>query len=491
MNFNIPVNFVLNEDIKLEKNALKELNELLKVKDTIKLLKENKDFFVDKEADLLEVSISPDFHKGSGIPIGTTMFTRGFVLPQAIGKDVNCGMRLYTTNLTEEQILKNIDKLEKNIRHIFFEGGRDIPMTSVNREAILKNGLIGLLESSNNMKNQGLWEYYDIDKQEKDLANVNNMGSFITNDTIGLQSFIGDNNISYDSQIGSIGGGNHFVEIQCVTEIHNKAIANSWNLKKNGIVIMIHTGSVSIGHNSGIQFNEVIKRIYPKSLKHPENGIYILPDSEAYAREFGIFESTLYNAANFAFANRLFLGLMLNKAIDKEIKDTEFKLLYDAPHNFVWKEKIDGVEGYIHRKGSCTAKSAEQMQNTNFQYFGEPVFIPGSMGASSYILCGLGNRESLFSASHGAGRKLSRGECLKVEDKLLEEFLKKFKIVTPIDPNRPDLKGRNDILDKWKDEIKKEAPFAYKDIAPIIKAHTDSKVADIVAEVKPILTIKA
>ncbi|MGO4184604.1 RtcB family protein, partial [Paenibacillus sp. TAF43_2] len=306
----------------------------------------------------------------------------------------------------------------------------------------------------------------------------------------GLDSYLGSHDLSYDSQIGSIGGGNHFVEIQKVVNIRNHALANEWNIKAGQIVIMIHTGSVSIGHHAGLNIKEMLKEIYPASLKHPSNGIYVLPQSEQYEYQWNRYWNLLHNAANFAFANRLFLGLMLQKSLSKSLKDFEYKLLYDAPHNFVWEETIDGSEGFIHRKGSCTAKSAEQMANTPFQFTGEPVFIPGSMGAKSYILAGLGNRESLFSASHGAGRSLSRGDSVKIDDALFREFISKFNIVTPIDPNRNDIKSRQDILKKWEEELKKEAPYAYKDINAIIESHEEHGMAQIVAEVEPILTIK-
>jgi tRNA-splicing ligase RtcB len=491
LNSNIPVNFFINNDVKVEKNAFDELDSLLTLNENIEKIKEvDSEFFVDSDSSIQEVAITPDFHKAAGIPVGTTLFTNGFVIPQAIGNDINCGMRFYTTNLSEDSIRKNMINIEKNIRHIFFEGGRNIPMTKINREAILKEGLIGLLETHKNMENKGLWKHYDALQQEKDLLHVNKMGSFITDDNIGLEDFIGSESIGYDSQIGSIGGGNHFVEIQKVTKIHNHQIANQWNLKVGQITFMIHTGSVAIGHHSGGYIKEMLKTIYPKQLEHPKNGIFVLPKSERYKKEWDTFWSLLHNAANFAFANRMFLGLMLYKSLFDELSDFDMKLLYDAPHNYVWEETIDNKDGFIHRKGSCTAKSAEQMVNTPFYSTGEPVMIPGSMGASSYLLAGLGNRDSLFSASHGAGRQLSRGETLKVDDKLFREFLTKFKVINPIDPNRVDLRNRTDILKKWEEELKKEAPYAYKDISPIIQTHVDHNMAQVVAEVEPLLTIK-
>jgi len=131
-----------------------------------------------------------------------------------------------------------------------------------------------------------------------------------------------------------------------------------------------------------------------------------------------------------------------------------------------------------------------QMAGTKFEYYGEPVFIPGSMGSSSFILAGLGNRQSLFSSSHGAGRGLSRGKAIKADDAEFRDFIDRFKVITPIDPKRPDIKGRPDILKKWEDEIKSEAPYAYKDITPIIQTHVDNGMAKVVARLEPILTVK-
>ncbi|HEX9062705.1 MAG TPA: RtcB family protein, partial [Clostridia bacterium] len=401
-NSKIPVRFFRNENVRFENNALEELSKLLLLSETIQDVKNaDANFFADKDADIVEVAITPDFHKGAGIPIGTVMLTQGMVIPQAIGNDVNCGMRLYTTDLTEDKVTANLQLLEKKIRHIFFEGGRDIPMTRLQREAMLKEGLLGILETSSISSQKGLWKYYNQKSQESDILNVSSLGSMMTDQAIGLDDFSGNNELTYDEQIGSIGGGNHFIEIQKVVEISDNQIANAWGLKKEQIVIMIHTGSVMIGHHSGMYFRKIVKDIYPNSIKHPENGIFMLPESDKFSNEWSMFWSLLSNAANFAFANRLFLGLMINKALAETIGEFDLKLLYDAPHNLVWKEQIDGKPYFLHRKGACPSRGMHQMAGTNFEYYGEPVFIPGSMGSSSFILAGLGNRQSLFSSSHG------------------------------------------------------------------------------------------
>ncbi|OPZ84001.1 MAG: RNA-splicing ligase RtcB [Firmicutes bacterium ADurb.Bin419] len=105
INTKIPVRFFRNEEVKFENNALEELDNLLLLSETIERVKDyDNNFFIDPNANIAEVAITPDFHKGSGIPIGTVMLTQGFIVPQAIGNDVNCGMRLYTTNLTEDKV---------------------------------------------------------------------------------------------------------------------------------------------------------------------------------------------------------------------------------------------------------------------------------------------------------------------------------------------------------------------------------------------------
>jgi tRNA-splicing ligase RtcB len=139
---------------------------------------------------------------------------------------------------------------------------------------------------------------------------------------------------------------------------------------------------------------------------------------------------------------------------------------------------------------ACPARSAEQMADTEFAYLGEPVIVPGSMGASSFVLAGLGAAASLASASHGAGRSLSRGDAMQTSDESLREFLQRFRIVTPIDPRRADLTGRRDILRKWEEELKKEAPWAYKDISSVIETQIAGGVGRVVAELHPVLTAK-
>ncbi|HEX3046967.1 MAG TPA: RtcB family protein, partial [Bacillota bacterium] len=438
-----------------------------------------------------KIAITPDFHKGAGIPIGTVLATRGFVIPQAIGNDVNCGMRVYATGYTEDDIRGKLDQLEPELRHAFFEGGRDIPMTGIQREAMFRNGLIGLLNTVPKTQNTGIWELFNRIVDNDELTKIACQGSLVAGTVVGLEDLIGTRDVlTRDNQIGSIGGGNHFVEIQKVSKVIDRSLAYHWKLQQDQIVIMIHTGSLAIGHLSGNIQRDLVQSIYPANLKRPDNGILVLPASERYGAQMEIFRNTLHNAGNFAFANRMFLGLMTLRSLFKVCGEKESRLLYDTPHNFVWEEELDGNPIYLHRKGACPARGIDQLTGTFYGSFGEPVLVPGSMGSASYIMAGLGNSDSLWSASHGAGRSLSRGQALKVDEERLRRFLDEFCIVTPIDFNRPDIKLRKDIINEKLADIKQEAPFAYKEITAVTRTLTDARIAAPVVELKPILTIK-
>lgn len=486
------VSLFLPDGTRPEKKAMEELKSLWTLEETVEQLRDTQDFFQDQDIGLKKMILTPDFHKGVGIPIGTVMLTKGFVVPQAMGNDINCGMRVYTTELKEEEIQDRLPELSKKIRHIFFEGGREIPMSGRQREAMFKHGLEGLLETHQDTGGTGIWQYYDEKAQEKELDRTAFRGSLTAEAAEGLTDVIGKRDErTCDAQIGNIGGGNHFVEVQRVAEIYDGQTANAWGLKKGGVLIMIHTGSLMIGHHSGLLSRKLYEAVYPEGLEHPANRIYPLPVHESVKAQWNRFWSTTYNAANFGFTNRMFLGLMLQKAIHETLDGCEIRLLYDSPHNFIWRKEIDGQEHFLHRKGACSAGGMEEMTDTPFAYYGEPVMIPGSMGSSSYLLSGRGNPDSLWSASHGAGRSLSRGAAIHGNDELFDRFMKQFHIITPIDPNRNDLKGRKDILKKWEESIRAEAPYAYKDIDQVVSVHTQHNMAGMVARMEPIFTIKS
>lgn len=480
------------DDVPVESAAVDELRSLLELRHTVKRFAEASPDSFDAPPEITRVAVTPDFHKAAGVPVGTVMATRGFVVPQAVGNDINCGMRVHTTSLKASQVEGNLDALEAACRAMYFEAGRNIPMSRAERDALMRDGLLGLRDAVPAGRVEGLWPLFREAATDDQLVRIDRLGSLHAESTPGLDDFLGPaDRLSRDSQIGSIGGGNHFVEIQKVSRVLDGGTAHAWGLKPDMVVVMVHTGSVGIGHLAGGRYRDALREVYPKTLRHPDNGVFVMPTGGKHAASSARFRDGLHNAANFAFANRMFLSLMALSVLRRECGDTDFPLLYDAPHNFVWEETgDDGVVTHVHRKGACPARDALRMQGTPFAYHGEPVLVPGSMGASSFILAGRGNAEALCSASHGAGRSLSRGEAGRGHDEEFSEFMKRFRVVTPVDFRRVDMQARRDILEKKLAELKQEAPHAYKGIGPIVETLTRAGIATPVAELTPLLTVK-
>jgi tRNA-splicing ligase RtcB len=489
----VPTRVCANDRIQLEEDAVDELLGVLSTQKTLEMLLRVAPGFLAAEIDprILEVSVSPDFHKGKGVPIGTVIAARGFVLPQAIGSDVNCGMRLMTTSWNADRLRANLDAIEKKLRYVFFEGGRDLPMTPGQRQALVRRGIPGLIDSLPAAKDKGIWRYFNADEEASNLSRISGRGSYPTDDVFALTDYISaDRGLSSDSITGTLGGGNHFAEIQFVKKILDGPSAYEWGLTEGQITVMIHSGALGLGQITGRYFLDLMRDVYPRGLPHPENGVYILPASGDYGDHFRRFWKSMSNAANFAVGNRLFLALMVRSALESVLGAGEMKLVYDAPHNLIWEETVDGSKVFLHRKGASPAHGFEGMAGTPYEFHGEPVITPGSMGCSSYLLRGSGNRDYLYSASHGAGRRLSRGAAMHVDDKELEDFLESFRVVTPVDFKSPEMRRRPDILEKIRAEIKQEAPFAYKEIAPVIETLRGADAAYPVAELYPLITVK-
>ena len=305
----------------------------------------------------------------------------------------------------------------------------------------------------------GTGRFFNPEGESANLSRIHGGGSYPTEEVFALTDYLSeDRELSHDSITGTLGGGNHFAEIQFVKKILDGPTAYEWGLAEDQIVVMIHTGSLGLGQITGRYFFDLTRDSYPTGHPNPENGIYLLPATGEYEDHFRRFWTSMSNAANFAFGNRLFLALMVRSALESELGGSEMKVVYDAPRNLIWEETLDGGKVFIHRKGATPANGFERMTDTPYAYYGEPVIVPGSMGAPSYLLRGTGNREYLSSACHGAGRQLSRGAAMHVDDKELDEFLDSFRVVTPVDFKSHGMRKRPDILERIRAEIKQEAP---------------------------------
>ncbi|UBV44691.1 RtcB family protein (plasmid) [Deinococcus taeanensis] len=448
------------------------VNELLKVLDIQRALEDS-----DLPARIERVAVTPDFHKGAGIPVGTVMQTGGFIPPAAVGHDVGCGMRLHLTSLTHDALEPHLDALEHQLRALFFEGRRQIALTGVQRQAVLLEGVSGLLQVPGQ---GGLWAELRRQDWQRELDHGDPAARRQVPQLYGLRDWIGaPHDVTSDSQSGSLGGGNHFAEIQVVHRILDPVAAHQWGLKKGMVSVMIHSGALGVGHFAGQMAQRLARDAWSKGA--PAGALCPLVHAEA-PQAFGDALNVLQTAAHFAAVNRLWLALMVKGALEGLTRELDFPLLYDAAHTFIWPRE----DRWIHRKGATPARGFGDLQNTAFASTGEPVLVPGSMGASSFVLAGRENTEALWSASHGAGRQRTRGGAMDGDDQAFAQFLEDFRVVTPLDWKR----ARQDIRQRKLAELKEEAPFAYKEIGPVIETLNEAGMARSVAELRPLLTVK-
>jgi tRNA-splicing ligase RtcB len=276
----VPVTLFANRAVPIELEAVEQARGLVDLQGTIDTIWSAERagkisaFWGDVAGRLERVVLTPDFHRGSGIPVGTVAQARGFIIPQAVGNDVCCGMRLLVTDVTRDELTPHLDRIQPPLRAVFFQGQREIPMSPRQREALLREGLWGLFETRADNANTGIWRHYDARTQEDDLARVHFQGVLPANGLFAFADYVASSgaNDGRDSQIGSIGGGNHFVEMQAIDEILDGSIAHTWGVNAGTIAIMAHSGSVGLGHPVGGYFLDQARAIYPKELKRPEHG---------------------------------------------------------------------------------------------------------------------------------------------------------------------------------------------------------------------------
>lgn len=479
----IPAVLIAGRDVPVGPEAVDELLNFLSVQDVLVALGD--DFWGGPPGSIRRVVLTPDFHRGAGIPVGTVAKTEGFILPRSVGNDVGCGMRLLALDVRADELRARLSDLPGTFRSIFFAGRRDIPMSPRQREAVLRDGLSGLAATASDNAGVGAWVYYDARRERLDRVHLG--GSLPTRDNFAFADYIKGSGASdsRDAQIGSIGGGNHFVEVQAVEDVIDGPTAEVFGLRRGAAVVMVHSGSVGLGHAVGGHFNDLAKRLHPAGAAHG-SGFYALPTRGPHKAVAEAYLSALGNAANFAFANRLFLGLMAVRAVSEVFGRTvDWSTVYDAPHNLVWSSG----EAWLHRKGACPALGPAPESDSPFRYTGEPVLVPGSMGTPSYVLAGEGNEPSLSSACHGAGRSLARGAA-KVAVEAFDEEMASLVVVTPVDTEAPSIRLRRDIVQNLRDRLMEEAPHAYKAIDPVVASVEGAGIARRVARLVPILTVK-
>lgn len=424
---------------------------------------------------LLRVATTPDFHPGKPVPVGVVAEVRNAVLPHLIGNDIGCGMRMIALDGVSEDDL--VPALDNRLRHSFFQGGRDVALTGKDRHAILREGLPGLLESLKHRR-QGLLSTLDLAAAWKDVDRTSDEGLFESRSLYsGFADYARIDDVHrHDAIMGTVGGGNHFVEFGVVDKVVDGLFANVAGISAGKVVIVVHSGSLDFGQRVGTSTREALH-----AGRHSVQDHRVLSPSRD-AAAFDRYLDGHANAANAAFANRFLIGLAAIEALRSVVgREIGHRLVYDAPHNTVWRDG-DVVR---HRKGACPARGPGELRGSPYQWLGEPVILPGSMGDGTWLLSGLGNEEGLQSSAHGAGRRLSRQEARSAP-----RTTGGLRVVGPVDPRDPRVRGRADVLAELEGRLKEESPDAYRPIETVVDPMVDAGLVGRVARIRPVLTVK-
>ena len=351
----------------------------------------------------------PDIHWGYGFPIGgvaATEYEEGVISPGGVGFDINCGVRLVKTNIKFEQINKSI------IKELTDELFKNIP-SGVGSEAKVKLNRSQLDEV---LQMGAKWAVEHGYGWEEDLEYLEENGCMREADASAVSDKAKERGMS---QVGSLGAGNHFLEIQKVEEIFDENAAKVYGIEKNQIVVMIHTGSRGCGHQICTDYLHVLEQAVKKyKIDLPDRQLACAP---LKSREGEQYFKGMACAANFAWANRQMIVHWIRQSFEKIFKgDAEnmgMKIVYDVCHNIakIEEHEIDGkrMKVCVHRKGATRSFGPDSSEiPAKYRSTGQPVLIPGDMGSESYLLKGTKKAEEAFgSTCHGAGRAMSREEA--------------------------------------------------------------------------------
>ena len=423
-----------------------------------------------------KVLATADIHVGFGVPIGAVLGMDGAIMPPAVGYDINCGMRLLHTPFLKGQI--DTDKIAVDIaRDIPLGEGRDnLHLDKAGLETVVNRGVASVPSLAQKTGHRA-WEAFDPDQFSDDLQRIEENGN-LPADPAAVPKAAMQKGIN---QLGTLGGGNHFIEIQYVQEIFDPALAKNFGLFKNQIVVMIHSGSRRFGYEVADQYMNI-------AAQRPENAgrrkmlSYLLTDSSAGKN----YIAAMAAAANFAFTNRHIMALLVRRCFNRMFGPTPLKLVYDVAHNMAKLETHGGTGLWVHRKGATRAFGPKRMTASIFAQTGQPVIIPGSMGTASFLLVGTGNSdESLSSVNHGAGRVMSRTAALGKS--------RKGRIITQAlisdDQFKRSMEGIKLITGNRR-KIKEEAPGAYKDIDEVVRIVVECGWAKPVVRMVPLAVLK-
>jgi tRNA-splicing ligase RtcB (3'-phosphate/5'-hydroxy nucleic acid ligase) len=413
----------------------------------------------------------PDIHWGYGFPIGGVAAfdpgQGGVVSPGGVGFDINCGVRLLTSEIDKEELERHrgrlADALFRAIPSGVGKGRKDFRLSREELTEMLVDGPAPLVE-------RGFGEAADLD-------HIESGGKLAGADPEAVSERACERGIS---QLGTLGSGNHFLEVQYVDGIYDEEAARAFGLREGRVAVLIHSGSRGLGHQVCQDYVERFLGVVPRY------GIELVdrqlaaapiesPEGEAYL-------AAMASAANFAFANRQLITHFTRETFASVGFDSEehrLGVLYDLAHNNAKFEEHEGRRVLVHRKGATRAFGpGEEELPTGYRSVGQPVLVPGDMGRYSFVLAGTEGamRETFGSSAHGAGRKMSRKKARKAA------------------------RGRN-LIREMKDigilvraagraTVDEEMSEAYKDAADVIEATHGAGIGRKVARLRPLIVVK-
>jgi len=414
--------------------------------------------------------VMPDAHQGYGFPIGGVAafdLDQGIISPGGVGYDINCGVRLLKTEYLEKDVQ---EKRKQLLTEIF----KEVP-AGVGKGGITKLSRNALLEICTKGAEWAVENGYGT---KEDLQRTEEYGRMKEADPSRLSSRALERGLP---QLGTLGAGNHFLEIQKVAEIFDKDVARVFGIHTLGqILVMIHCGSRGLGHQVASDYIQLMENKLGIS-GLPDRELINAPVRSPLGQEY---YKSMSAAVNFAFANRQMIAHWVREVFEKIMGSSKgMDQVYDVCHNVakIEKHKIDGdlKEVCLHRKGATRSFGPGRMEIPEiYRNVGQPVIIPGSMGTASYILVGTKEAEELSFAStaHGAGRLMSRHEALrrfrgeKIRDELASKGI--------------ELQSTN-----WKG-VAEEASEAYKDVDEVVEVSHKLGIGRLVAKVVPIGVMK-
>ncbi len=419
--------------------------------------------------------VMPDGHQGYGFPIGGVaamdIEENGVVSPGGVGYDINCGVRVLRTDLDYEEVRP---KLRELIEELF----RNIP------SGLGSSGRVRVsIQELNNVLDEGVeWALKRGYAWNDDLEHLEERGSWKVADSSKVSHRAKQRGAA---QLGTLGSGNHFLEIQVVDKIYDYEIAKVLGItRENQVMVMIHTGSRGLGHQVASDYLMIMERAMRRyGIRPPDRELASVPFNSKEGQDY---MGAMAAAANFAWTNRQLITYWTRESFKRVFRSDPDKLdlhiIYDVAHNIAKIEyhEVDGKRRklVVHRKGATRAFPPEHPEiPSDYKSIGQPVLIPGSMGTASYILVGTNSgAKAWFTAPHGAGRWMSRAQAKRT--KSYSQVIK-------------DLETRGIII-RASDRatVVEEMPEAYKDVDKVAHVAHHVGIAKLVARLRPIAVTK-